>query len=101
MKQPFSLLMAAFKKLDIKVFERLLNDVIIVGFRYNVICGKNPNDIERVYNNIANQVSKNGIYARELLKDVYVVDNEFIPIFNQKSFTDCTRNFRPRLPIRT
>ncbi len=101
MKQPFSLLMAAFKKLDIKVFERLLNDVIIVGFRYNVICGKNPNDIERVYNNIANQVSKNGIYARELLKDVYVDDNEFIPIFNQKSFTDSTRNFRPRLPSRT
>lgn len=94
MKQPFSLLMAAYKKLDIKDFEKLLNDVIIVGFRYNVICGKNPNDIERVYNNIANQISNTGIYVRELLKDVYVDDNEFLPIFNQKSFTDSTRNNR-------
>ena len=94
MKQPFSLLMAAYKTLEIREFEKLLNDVIIVGFRYNVICGKNPNDIERVYNNIANQVSKNGVYARELLKDVYVDDNEFLPIFNQKSFTDSTRNNR-------
>lgn len=92
MKQPYSLLMAAYKSLDIEQFTKLLNDVIIVGFRYNVICGKNPNDIERVYNMIANQISTNRSYIREQLKDVYVDDDEFMPIFNHKSFPDNTRN---------
>jgi hypothetical protein len=92
MKQPYSLLMAAYKSLDIKMFEKLLNDVIIVGFRYNVICGKNPNDIERVYNTIATQITGSGIYSRDLLKTVYVDDNEFLPIFNHKTFPENTRN---------
>lgn len=92
MKQPYSLLMAAYKSLDIKMFEKLLNDVIIVGFRYNVICGKNPNDIERVYNTIATQITSSGIYSRDLLKTVYVDDNEFLPIFNHRTFSENTRN---------
>ena len=79
-------------KLDIKMFEKLLNDVIIVGFRYNVICGKNPNDIERVYNTIATQITGSGIYSRDLLKTVYVDDIEFLPIFNHKTFPENTRN---------
>ena len=94
MKQPYSLLMAAYKSLDIKIFEKLLNDVIIVGFRYNVICGKNPNDIERIYNTIATQITSSGIYPRDLLKAVYVDDNEFLPIFNHKIFPENTRNNR-------
>lgn len=92
MKQQYSLLMAAYKKLDIRTFERVLNDIVIVGFRYNVICGKNPNDIERAYNNIAIQITDKGVYSRELLKSVYVEDNEFLPLFNHKSFPDNSRN---------
>lgn len=92
LKQPYSLLMAAYKSLDIRLFEKLLNDVIIIGFRYSVICGKNPNDIERVYNNIAIQVTNEKKYNKILLKPIYVDDNEFLPIFNQKSFIDNSRN---------
>lgn len=92
LKQPYSLLMAAYKSLDINQFEKLLNDVIIIGFRYSVICGKNPNDIERVYNSIAIQISNNKVYERCLLKDIYVEDTEFLPIFNHKTFIDNTRN---------
>ncbi len=92
LKQPYSLLMAAYKSLDISLFERLLNDVIVIGFRYNVICGKNPNDIERVYNNMAILVTQEKKYDRGLLKDIYVDDNEFLPIFNHKTIPENTRN---------
>lgn len=92
LKQPYSLLMAAYKSLDFGMFERLLNDVIVIGFRYSVICSKNPNDIERVYNNIAVKITVEKNYSRVLMKDIYVEDNEFLPIFNHKSFIENTRN---------
>lgn len=91
-KQPYSLLMAAYKSLDNGMFERLLNDVIVISFRYNVICGKNPNDIERVYNNMAIQVTQEKKYDKTLLKDIYVDDNEFLPLFNHKIIVENTRN---------
>ena len=92
LKQPYSLLMAAYKSLDTDLFERLLNDIIIIGFRYSVICGKNPNDIERVYNNMAIRVTQEKIYERALLKEIYVDDNEFLPLFNHKTIVENTRN---------
>lgn len=92
LKQPYSLLMTAFKVLNQEAFASLLNDVIVVGFRYSVICGKNPNDIERVYNSIAISIFGNKQYDRALLMPVYVTDQEFIPIFNQRSFVDNARN---------
>ena len=92
LKQPYSLLMAAYKTLDFGTFGRLLNDVIVIGVRYSVICAKNPNDIERVYNTIAVRISADKNYSRILLKDVYVDDNEFLPIFNHKSFIENSRN---------
>ena len=92
LKQPYSLLMAAYKSLDSNLFERLLNDIIVIGFRYSVICGKNPNDIERVYNNIAIRVTQEKVYDRTLLKEIYVDDNEFLPLFNHKTIVENTRN---------
>ena len=85
LKQPFSLLMAAYKSLDVVLFERLLNDVIIIGFRYNVISGKNPNDIEKVYNSMAIKITQEKVYDRLMLKEIYVDDNEFLPLFNHKT----------------
>ncbi len=92
LKQPFSVLMSAYKCLDISVFERILNDIIIISFRYSVICGKNPNDIERVYNSLAIEITNNKEYSRNLIKTVYVDDNEFLPIFNHKTFLENQRN---------
>lgn len=92
LKQPFSVLMAAYKCLDIQAFSKLLNDIIIVGFRYSVICGKNPNDIERVYNALAIQISNTKTYTKSNLKSVYVEDTEFVPAFDQKSMVDNSRN---------
>lgn len=92
MRQPYSLLMAAYKAFDINEFDRILTYIINIGFRYSVICGKNPNDIERIYNNIAVTISKSNIFNLNELKVIYVDDNEFVPLFNHKSFTDNTRN---------
>lgn len=92
LKQPYSVLMAAYKCLDIQAFSKLLNDIIIVGFRYSVICGKNPNDIERVYNALAVQISSTKTYTKSNLKSVYVEDTEFVPAFDQKSMVDNSRN---------
>lgn len=92
LKQPYSVLMAAYKCLDIQAFSKLLNDIIIVGFRYSVICGKNPNDIERVYNALAVQISSTKTYTKSNLKSVYVEDTEFVPAFDQKSMIDNSRN---------
>lgn len=94
LRQPFSLLMSAFKFLSVDTFARLLSDIITVSFRYTVICGKNPNDIERTYNNMAVSIYQSKEYSRSILKDIYVDDSEFIPVFNQKTFTDNPRNNR-------
>lgn len=92
LKQPYSVLMAAYKCLDIQAFSKLLNDIVIVGFRYSVICGKNPNDIERVYNALAFQISSTKTYTKTNLKSVYVDDTEFVPAFDQKTMVDNSRN---------
>ena len=92
LKQPYSLLMSAYKSLSKELFSRLLRDVVIVGFRYSVICGKNPNDIERVYNNVARQIASSGDYNPNMLREVYVDDQEFVLVFDQKAFVESSRN---------
>ena len=32
--------------------------IVIISFRYNVICGKNPNELESVYNKVALDINK-------------------------------------------
>ena len=94
LKQPYSVLMAAYKCLDIQSYSRLLNDIVVLGFRYSVICGKNPNDIERVYNSLAVEISNTKAYTRSTLKSIYVEDTEFVPAFDQKTLIDNSRNTR-------
>lgn len=84
----YSLLMASNKHLSVKQFETILKDIIVVSFRYSVICGKNPNYIEKVYNNIARIITTEGVYNRAMLEKVYVNDDEFVSVFNNKSFVD-------------
>lgn len=92
LKQPISMLMAAYKYLSNEDFERVLCDAIVVSFRYNVICGKNPNDIEKVFNDIAIKISNNNTYDKNLLSKIYVNDNEFTVSFTNKVFPENARN---------
>lgn len=92
LKQPFPLLMAAYKNLSIKQFGDVLEDIITLMFRYSVICDKNPNDIEKVFNKISIELSQGKGYNRTLLKEVYVEDSTFISLFRNKTFVSNSKN---------
>ena len=92
LKQPYSLLMSADKNLNRNVFKKLLKAIIIVSFRYNIIGGKNPNDIEKIYNEAAVYISKNKDYSDSLIKKAYIEDREFKSLFSIKIFIPTPRN---------
>ena len=92
LKQPVSMLMAAYMNLPKDQFVKVLKDSIIASFRYSVICGKNPNEVERVYNEIAMQITKTKSYSREILRKIYVEDDEFNASFETKTFPENSRS---------
>lgn len=91
--QPMSLLLAAYAHVSLKTFSSLLKKIVVLSFRYNVICGKNPNEQENAYNKIALDIQKDGTYDTEHLKrGIYVSDAEFEQTFAYKDFISNTRN---------
>lgn len=55
-KQPFTILMIAFKKFSAIEFIKTLKYLYILSIRYNLICRHSPNEQEQTYNLIANNV---------------------------------------------
>lgn len=94
LKQPYSLLMSGYKFLIKDDFKKLLKAIIVICFRYNVICGKNPNDIERVFNECAVDISRTSKLNMSLLKKVYITDSEFQNSFAEKIFILNSRTTR-------
>ena len=92
LKQPFSLLMAAKKYLSENEFKRVLKTVIMMCFRYNVICDRNPNDQETPFNLLAQSISLEKLVDLKKLSPVLVDDNEFKSAFKEKSFPYNSRN---------
>ena len=86
LKQPFSVLMAAKIHLSDKEFKKLLKTIIVICFRYNVICDRNPNDQETPFNNLAMLISKEQQVDYTLLSSIMVEDKEFENAFQEKSF---------------
>lgn len=62
-RQPFTILMAAFKKFSEEEFVKLSRYLYVLSIRYNVICRHSPNEQENGYNQIAMKVFR-GDYAR-------------------------------------
>jgi len=86
-KQPFTILMAAFKKLSGEEFVKLVRYLYVLSIRYNVICHHSPNEQEKLYNHIAMKVFR-GEYARaghvkngEEFKKLYPEDDAFFNAF--------------------
>jgi len=92
LKQPFSLLMAAKKNLADNEFKRVLKTVIMMCFRYNVICDRNPNDQETPFNMLAQSISIDKVVDLKKLSSILVDDNEFKSAFKEKSFPYNSRN---------
>jgi len=84
--------MAAKKSLDNNSFKKLLKTVIVICFRYNVICDKNPNDQELPFNNMAMVISMEKRADYSLLNPVIVDDSVFEGAFREKSFPYNSRN---------
>ena len=92
LKQPFSLLMAAKKYLADNDFKRVLRTVIMMGFRYNIICDRNPNDQEIPFNMLAQLISHKKEVNLGLLSSIMVDDTEFKSAFKEKTFPYNSRN---------
>lgn len=91
--QPISLLLSANTNLSDKQFESLLSKIVIISFRYNVICGKNPNEQEVAYNNLALEIhEKKLLDITKLKSSVYISDAEFEQNFAYKEFVYSSRN---------
>ena len=91
-RQPLALLLAAFDRFseaDRTGFARLLRALAVVSLRYNVICGRQSNEQESVYNQVAVAISEQRVSgpgaAVEQLRPVYPEDNEFRAAFTDKT----------------
>ena len=91
-RQPLAVLLAAFDRFeqqDRTGFERFLRAIAVVSFRYNVICGRQSNEQEMLYNDIARGLSAGRIAgvaeAIGALRPVYPSDGEFRTAFADKT----------------
>lgn len=62
-RQPFSLLLVAKRMFDNKSFTQLFNAIMVISLRYNTIGAYSPNEQDRVYNDIAGQLSSGVIHS--------------------------------------
>ena len=65
-RQPLAVLLAAFDRFeqeDRTGFERFLRAIAVVSFRYNVICGRQSNEQEMLYNDIARASPRDALPA--------------------------------------
>lgn len=95
--QQIPLLFAIHDKLK-DLFPIILRDLASLVFRYNTICKKNPNEMETVYNNIAQKIykseitEKNQIYQN--LEKIYVNDKDFKQSFSGREISSSGNNKR-------
>ena len=96
-RQPWSLLLAAYRAFNAEGFTDLLRACSVVSFRYNVIGGLATNEQERVYNTVAQKIASGEIAqaadAIRALAPVYVADDPFRSAFADKVLrTTASRN---------
>lgn len=88
-KQPFSMLITAFKNLSEEKFCRLLKSIEIVSIRYNIIGSRQANIQDKIYNNIALKIHKGELSninsINNSLKNTYPNDEDFKEDFRLKS----------------
>lgn len=92
LRQPMSVLMTAQMNLDEEEFKKVLKTIVMVCFRYNVICDKNPNDQELPFNKLAIYIGANHRADLNILKEIYIDDNTFKNSFMDKTFVYTSSN---------
>lgn len=104
-RQPLAVLLAVYERfaeLDRSAFGRFLRAIAVISFRYNVICSRQSNEQEAVYNSIAQKLTMGEIDtirdAIADLKRVYPEDTEFKAAFADKELL--TTNSRNKKIVR-
>lgn len=92
LKQAYPALMSAKMCLTEQEFKRVLREVIVVCFRYNVICDKNPNDQDAPFNALSLSIQTTGHADFSALSRIFIDDSEFERSFSEKSFPYNSRN---------
>jgi hypothetical protein len=99
-RQPMSMLLATYQRFFTSqraLFTRILLSVLVVSFRYNVICSLLTSDQEKIYNDIARNIS-DGTYTdhskiEAALRRIYPDDSQFKGAFVEKELkTTTSRN---------
>jgi len=89
--QCYSLLFIGFDKMQKNDFTKLLKMCIVISFRYNIVCGLNPNEMETTYNKVAQKIYKEEIVnLPDIFKElapIYVDDETFKNQFKRKVVT--------------
>ena len=98
-RQPFPLLMAARRALADSPFATVLRACVIISFRYNVIGSHPTNEQERIYNAVAEKISRKQLTDAgailSAMSSVYPSDDAFRAAFAEKSIrTTQSRNKR-------
>jgi Fe-S cluster biosynthesis and repair protein YggX len=87
-KQPFPSLIAAHRTFSDSEFEALLRACVVISMRYNIICGKSPNEQETVYASVAKKITQgeysNASAALLGMKSIYPSDETFNASFTEK-----------------
>ena len=91
-KQLYPLLFAAYDKFYSTApdkFYKVLYICLVISFRYNIIGGKNPNELEKTYNEAAIKINNGSIKSPEKifqeLRKVYISDDIFKNDFSYKT----------------
>lgn len=84
-------MLIAHQRFTIDEFTKLLHELNVITFRYNIISGLHTNEIEVVFNKLSVKIFKGEItttsQAAEQLKSIYVVDDNFAQAFSTKQLS--------------
>jgi len=84
----YSLMLIAKQKFNDNEFTKLLHELNVITFRYNVISGLHTNEIENVFNRLAIKIFENKVItasqAFDDLKQIYINDENFGQAFATK-----------------
>jgi hypothetical protein len=104
-RQPLAMLMACharFFESDRTAFTRILRSIAVVSFRYNVICNLQTHEQERLYNDVAWNVTGGSLSRPNevvaALREVYPDDSQLKAAFSEKEFR--TTNSRNKKVVR-
>lgn len=86
-----SLMLVAKQKFSEEEFTKLLHELNVITFRYNVISGLHTNEIEIVFNKLSVKIFSgeitNASGASVMLQSIYVPDKSFAQAFSVKSLS--------------